>query len=151
MKFVNHTDIQRPVETVFEHVTRFDDLEKRARKAGAEVERIAGDGRAVAGSEWRVSGRIAGSERETQVRLVTVNAPSLLEFRNTATGFEVEFDVRVMPLAPNRARLRTMVDIRARTLAARITLQSARLIRPRISKRIDTALTAVAKRIEAAP
>ncbi len=151
MKFVNHTDIQRPAETVFEHITRFEELEQRARNAGASVERIAGNGDAVAGAEWHVSGRIAGAERETEVRLVAVDAPSLLEFRNKASGFEIEFEVQVMPFAPNRARLRTVIDIRARSLAARVMLQSARLIRPRITKRIDQALKNVAKRIEASP
>jgi len=148
MKFVNHTDIRRPVSAVFAHITHFEMLERRARDAGIEVERIAGDGSAKEGAEWRVTGHFVGAERETHVRLVTVIEPSLLEFRNSAPGFEIEFDAHLLLLAPNRTRLRTVIDIRARSLAARVMLQSARLIRSRITKRIDQALKKAAKRIE---
>lgn len=149
MKFVNHTEVRRSAEAVFTYISKLDALEERARAGGVKVMRLSGDGALTPGTEWEVEGRFAGADRKVEIRLERVKVPSSLIFKNKTGGTEVDFEVQVLPQAANRTRLRTITDMKARSLSARLILQSMRLIRPRINGRIDSALGKLAKRIEA--
>jgi len=149
MKFVNHSDVQRPMDAVFDYISQFEALEARAKSAGLKVRRVSGDAALAVGTQWQVEGRFAGAERKVDIRLEQVKAPNSLVFKNVTGGIEVDFEVQVLPQAANRTRLRTITNMKARSLSARLILQSMRLIRPRINGRIDRALAKLAARIEA--
>lgn len=149
MKFVNHADIKRPAETVFAFVTNFPAFETRARTAGISVERLAGDARPVPGSTWKVKGVMAGGERDVEIRLAQINAPTRLLFENSVKGAEMTFEIQISPLSPKETRLRTIFEVKARSLGVRLMIQSMRLIRPRLNARIDTGLRQAVARIEA--
>ena len=89
------------------------------------------------------------SKKNFRIELENVVEPSLLAFDNKTKGAVMTFEVQIMPLSPSQTRLRTVLDIRARSLPARLVLQSMRLVRPRINGRIDAALRKLATRIEA--
>lgn len=143
MRFSARHDIEAPIAAVFAAVSDFDRFERIALQHGAEVRRTGGSGLA-----WDVKFRYRGRPRRLETTLTTFDPPATLATEGRMGGFEGTLDLRLVALSPRRTRLAIELDIRPRTLAARLMMPSLRLARRTVSDRLRNRLARFAGEVE---
>jgi hypothetical protein len=81
--------------------------------------------------------------------VTTITVPRDLVLGAAVDGVELSLDVALSALSPDRTRLRVRTTAAARTLSARMVLQSAKLMRDRIDKGHAARVAAFCARAEA--
>ena len=147
MKLSNRVDIEAPIEYVFERVSDFEQVERRARREGLSVRR-SHDGPVTKGTQWHIEAEIRGRPREFTSTLVALAAPEGMRFDTVSDGLSVETTLELIPLSPYRTRAVVGFDMRARTLTVRLLLQSMKLAKSRLDERLKKRLTRYAHQIE---
>ncbi len=148
MKFVSHEDIEAPVGFVFKAVTDFTGHERAALRRGADVQRLNATVEPGPGASWNVAFHYHGKIRRMIARITRCDHLELVEFAGVSDGFELTLQINLLALSPRRTRLTMSLDLRPRSLGARLMLQSAKLGRSRLKHRYDEKLRAYAQRIE---
>ncbi|GGH27193.1 Polyketide cyclase / dehydrase and lipid transport [Cribrihabitans marinus] len=149
MKFSAREDIEAPIGDVFDILSRFDQHERSAIRRGIEVQRRSGGATNSAGLEWESRFEARGRIREVHTRLARYEPPSLMRFESLSGGLEGVVNLELLALSPRRTRLGVDVDLRARTLTARLFLQSLKLGRKSLMQRLRLKLEQFAKDVEA--
>ncbi|MFN0115487.1 MAG: SRPBCC family protein [Paracoccaceae bacterium] len=149
MKFSLKEDVALPAESVFAAVSDFAQYERLARQRGAEMTRRDPGREPVPGSAWDLRFPWRGRERRMSLLLTALTPPRRLELTGRSANLDTAFAVEVLPLARDRARIVFDIDIRPRTITARLVVQSARLARGRITVRLAARLRAFARDTEA--
>lgn len=142
MKLSAHTDLATTVNEAFAVLSDFVQFEKIALRQGAEVERTDSLRGYGIGSTWSAHFRFRGKARHLVTELTQLEPPRVLGFRGKSNGFEFSVVLSLLPLAQHITRLNVDVDVRPRTLAARIVLQTAKLGRARIEQRFVSRIAA---------
>ena len=148
MKIVSRHDIEAPPDFVFQALTDFDSWERSAMRRGAEVTRTDKLTVPGAGLSWLVRFRFRAKDRKLTVRLTGIDTPSRLSFALKGTLFDATCSVDLMELGAMRTRMIVVSEAVPNTLAARLILQSLRLARARVQRRVDARIGAVAQEIE---
>lgn len=151
MKFNAREDIDMPQEQAFRALSDFDHWERTALRKGANVQRK--DTLAVPGPgmTWDIGFVWRAKARNLNVRLAEFDAPQAMRFEGVSPSFEGWMTVEVVRMGARRARLALTVEVRPRTLAARLFLQSARLARRRIKTRLDLRMKQLAAAVVGRP
>lgn len=148
MRLTTRQDIEAPLDFVYAQMADFAQFERMAMRRGAEVERsdkLEQDG---PGMGWRVKFPFRGKTRKLNLRLADAQPGSFLALGVEGQAISGDARVELMALSPRRTRLTIAGDVRPKTLAARLLLQSMRLARGRVQKRIDGAAGKLAALIE---
>ena len=148
MKFSAREDIEAPIGDVFDILSRFDSHERSAIRRGIEVQRRAGGTESGAGLEWESRFEARGRMREVHTRLTRYDPPSLMRFESLSNGMEGTVVLELLALSPRRTRLGVDIDLRARTLTARLFLQSLKLGRKSLMQKFRLKLEQFAKTVE---
>lgn len=139
MKFVATEDIAAPASAVIAAVTDFDRWEAMsARRADALARRPAGPVRE--GTVWdgraRLRGRMRGvSMRVDRLAMAEGGGPSVLRLSGGTEGMRVETEAVVEPLGSELTRLVVTSELKAKSLGARLLMQSLKLARGQMAKR----------------
>ncbi|MFT3690186.1 SRPBCC family protein [Paenirhodobacter sp.] len=148
MKFTSRTDISAPAEAVFDRMADFSPFAAEAGRRGLRLRRTDGLTQPGPGMTWEVDFRFRGRMRHLDLRASRFVRPEQIEYHGESTGFEMVGTVQVVALSPARTRLHVGVELRPRSLGARILLQSARLGRVRIQHRFDERIALFATMVE---
>lgn len=148
MKIASRQDIEAPPDYVFRTLMDFDSWERSAMRRGADVARTDKLQTAGVGSAWLVRFRFRGKERKLAVKLTGLDAPSRLSFVLSGTLFDATCSLDLMELGVRRTRMVVVSEAKANTLAARLILQSLRLAKTKVQRRVDGRISAVALEIE---
>lgn len=148
MKIASRHDIEAPPAFVFQTLTDFDSWERSAMRRGADVTRTDKLTTAGVGLAWLVQFRFRAKDRKLAVRLTGLDAPSRMAFALTGNLFDATCIVDLMELGAKRTRMVVVSEARPRTLAARLMLQTLRLARARVQRRVDGRFATVAQEIE---
>lgn len=148
MKLTTRQDIEAPLNFVFAQLTDFDQFERMAMRRGAEVERTDKLTQPGPGMAWRLKFPWRGKPRKLVLRYTDAEPGSYLLYGVEGESFSGEARVDLMALSPRRTRMTIAGDVRPKTLAARLMLQSFRLARGRLQKRIDVAAGKLATLLE---
>jgi hypothetical protein len=135
MNFTTHKDIDAPIEYVFQKVTSFDGYERQALRRGAQVVRVDGAGPVRVGSAWDIAFSFRGKDRNLRASVSTIASPELLEIDTVATGLNSATKVNLVALSPKTTRVSVTVDMTAKSLSARLLLQSLKLAKGNLNKR----------------
>ena len=135
MKFSTNEDLQMPIDALFEQISQFERFERAMIRKGAEITRTDDLAGPCVGMTWRARGNLRGRKRDFAVMLAGYEAPHLMNFTATSDGVFAEFDVELMALSRSHTRMRVGLDLRPKTLPARLILQSAKLARTTLTKR----------------
>jgi carbon monoxide dehydrogenase subunit G len=148
MKIASRHDIEAPPAFVFQALTDFDSWERSAMRRGAEVTRT--DKLTVLGPglSWLVRFRFRGKDRKLSVKLTGLDAPSRLSFALSGVLFDATCIVDLMELGAKRTRMVVVSEAKPKTLAARLILQSLRLARARVQRRVDKRYGVISLEIE---
>ncbi|KAF0676611.1 SRPBCC family protein [Profundibacterium mesophilum] len=146
MKFSSRRDIAAPQEVVFDQLSDFSAAERLAQGRGVRVERLAGP--PPEASRWMISYEFRGRERRLDAHVTSYTPPEGFTISGVSDGITLQIDIEVIALAPDRTRLALGIELRPRTLPARILVQSMKLTKPALSRRLDTRIDTIAARIE---
>lgn len=148
MKFSTKEDIEAPAAWVFAELTDFDNFERAALRRGARVTRrdkLAAPGEGMA---WDIAFRWRGRERKIAAELVRWQPGHELAFAGRSPGFELDLSVGLVEMGQRRTRLAVELDVRPRTLAARIMMQSVKLAKNRLSRKFAGRVRMMAEELE---
>lgn len=147
MKFSCRQDIEAPAAFVFGALTDFSAWERGALRRGADV--VRSDGLHDGGPSWMVKFAHRGKERAFAVRLTNLDQPKTLQFSGTGASLDGFATIDLLELALRRTRLTVTLDLRPRTIAARVVLQSLRLARTRLDRPFAHRVAQICTEIEA--
>jgi hypothetical protein len=148
MKLNGRTDVQAPVEFVFDALSDFGFWERAALRRGAEVTRTDKLRAPGAGMGWMIRFGWRGRERQMHVVVKQLDRPTLLSFDGDSPAAEGGAVLEVVPLSSTRARILVQTTVKPRTLAARLMIQSMRIARGKVTARFDKKLRQMAQIIE---
>ncbi|MGR3539838.1 MAG: SRPBCC family protein [Hasllibacter sp.] len=135
MKFSDREDVEAPIDWVWRRVTDFDAHERTALRRGAEIERIDGGPAGAPGMAWRIGYEFRGRPRDTELRLVEVDAPNRMRLLSETGGIEGDVTVDLVALAPHRTRVAMAIELTPSTIPARLLVQSLRLAKAQLNRR----------------
>lgn len=150
MKFSAREDIEAPIGHVYAQVTDFGAFERQILRRGADVRRIDA-GRPVApGSSWDVAFTFRSRDRRVRAVVARMEAPTDVVIELAASGLDGVTTIELVSLSPQRTRLSVSIELSAKTLTARLLLQSLKLAKSNLSgrfkKRVETFAKDVAER-----
>jgi carbon monoxide dehydrogenase subunit G len=146
MKLNAREDVEVPIAQVWAILTDYEAFERAAMRRGAEVQRT---GAAGGPGAWTVSFMFRGKRRTLAIRQTRADAPQALAFGAEGRNIEGTVVIELLELGPRRTRMMVATEVRPRTLAARLFLQSVKLARTRVVKRYQTRIAQLATMIEA--
>ncbi|MEM6596015.1 MAG: SRPBCC family protein [Pseudomonadota bacterium] len=148
MKFSTKEDLEVPIEAVFEMLSDFDGFERAALRHGADVTRLPGQNPVAAGQVWHVKAQLRGRRRVFDITLTTLSHPDRLAYEAISQAVRATFLLELVALSRKRTRMRVELDVRPKTLSARIMMQSAKLARKTLNRRYKTRIGHFAEDME---
>jgi hypothetical protein len=97
---------------------------------------------------WAIRMELRGKLQRIEIELADYEPPNKLIFTGGTDSFDAEVLVELIALSARETRATMTVDLKPKTLAARLILQSARLTKGSITKRIRKRLNKFALEIE---
>lgn len=135
MKFTTHEDVDAPIDYVFRRISNFGVYERQALRQGAHVDRVDGTGPVRVGSAWNVDFTFRSKDRKLRAKISRLDAPSNLEIVTEASGLGSETSVVLVPLSPKTTRVNVTVSMMAKSMRARVMLQSLKLAKSNLNRR----------------
>lgn len=148
MKLTAKDEIEAPIAFVSAMFTNFDMWEKSAQRRGAEVERLDHLAAPGVGMEWKVGFKYREKKRGVEIKLLTLTPGQRLEFDCMSGPAEALVSADFVAVGPERTRVVVSVDIKPRTLSARLFLQSLKLAKAKVTKRFELGLAQTGADIE---
>ncbi len=147
MKFSTNEDIEAPAEFVFAQLADFHSYERQALRRGADVRRL-DDGPYKVGSKWDVVFNFRGKERKVHANIVEKKPPISLQIASESSGLEGATVLEVVPMSLRRTRISVSIDLKPKTLSARLLLQSLKLAKTNLTNRFKRRVADYASDLE---
>ncbi|MBW4961729.1 SRPBCC family protein [Sulfitobacter sp. CW3] len=148
MKFSTKEDIDVPIDAVFEMLCEFDTFERAAMRRGAEVRRVDTMTEPGTGMKWETAFDMRGKRRDIEVEMVTFEHPTEICLESMSPGLlgAVSFDL--LALSRSRTRVAASIEIKPKTLSARLLVQSLKLAKTSLTKKFKRAVAGYTKDME---
>ncbi len=148
MKLVRNEDVEAPIAFVYAALSDFDHWERAALRRGAEVTRL--DTLAVPGPgmTWNVGFDFRGRRRIVDLRLVGLEPSQSLAFTGQGASMSGRALLELVEMGPKRTRVAITVEVEARTLAARLLLQSLKFASARVNRSFEARTAQLAADID---
>ena len=148
MKFSSKEDIEAPIEQVFALVSDFEALERAALRRGAEVQRTDTLRKPGVGMTWAASFMARGRQRHLDIRMAEYEPPHGMRFHSVAQGLETDMKLDLVALSRGRTRLSVELDLKPRSISARLMVQSLKLARANLNKKFHLRMADYARDLE---
>ncbi|UWP88530.1 SRPBCC family protein [Aliiroseovarius crassostreae] len=148
MKFSTREDIAANIEYVFASVSDFGGLERAALRRGADVVRTDTLSAPGPGMSWRATFPFRNRERQADMKLTHYEAPHGMVLFSKISGIEAEVRVDLVALSPRRTRLNLDVEMKPKSIPARLMMQSMKLARGNLVKKFRRRVADYAQTIE---
>ena len=148
MKFSAREDIDAPIDLVYAKVTDFSGFERQMMRRGADVRRIDPGQPVTLGSAWDVAFTFRSRERRVRAVVSRMDAPTDVVIDLVANGLDGTTTIDLVALSPQRTRLAVSIDLSAKSLSARLLLQSLKLAKSNLSNRFKKRVAEFAKGID---
>jgi len=148
MQFSARQDIEAPIHSVFQMVADFERFERMAMRRGIDVQRIDSAMPGAAGTKWESEFRLRGKPRQMVVHLTDYDEPAQMRFESVSKGMTGVTTVDFLALSQRRTRLNVDMSLAARSLPARLLLQSLKLGQTRFRKQFQLRLGEFARELE---
>ncbi|WP_298677279.1 SRPBCC family protein [uncultured Lentibacter sp.] len=145
MKFSADQDVEASVSHVFAAVSDFDGLARKAMRRGVQVTRLDNLDGPVAGMAWEAVFSFRGKARKLHIELVEVDAPNGLSAKSQTKGLDTRLVLGLVAMSKARTRMSIELELMPQSLAARLLVQSLKLARGTVSKRLKGRLAEFAK------
>lgn len=134
MKLSTREDIEAPIVYVYKRVSDFAGFERRALRQGIDVS-CRSQGAADVGTLWDIALEFRGRARKVQAELTKLEPEHAIEIESQSDGLTAVTQVELVALSATRTRVLVSFDMRARTLTARVLLQSLKLAKATMTRR----------------
>lgn len=148
MQFSSKEDIEVPIDSVFAMLSEFKSFERSAIRRGVDVRRLHEIETLSLGTRWHVRFTMRGKRREMDIELTAHEPPRTLEFTGVSEGIDAKMRLNLVALSPQRTRLSVVLNLKPKTLAARLFLQSLKLAKSLLTKRFKLRIAEYAKTLE---
>lgn len=148
MKFSSIEDIEAPIDVVFRAVSNFSTIERSALRRGARVQQVDRKTHPSTSMAWDVGFSFRGKKRDMLIELTEFDEPNRLLAQSLSGGLEGEITVDLVALSKNRTRMAIDIEVKPKTLSARLMVQSMRLAKAKLTKRYRLKLAGFATDIE---
>ena len=148
MKFSSKEDVEAPIDQVFDMLADFEAHERQAFRRGIEVQRTDKRETPGVGSSWHGSFDMRGKRREIDVVVTAFDRPDSIHFSSDMQGLQGVMTLELVALSPQRTRMAIEVDLKPKTLPARLLLQSLKLGKKALNKRFKLRVAEHAKGME---
>lgn len=149
MKFKLSRDVDAPLGPVWARVTDFSGIEAEIRGRGADLVRVGDWQRPAEGVGWRGAVPVRGKSKAIEGRVTRLVAEDVIVIESRVGGMETYFEITLVALSPTLTRVALVLDLSARTLSARLLLQTLKLARKRVLARLDAMVSRQAMAAEA--
>ena len=137
MKLMRNEDVEAPIAFVYAALSDFDHWERAALRRGAEVTRLDTLAVSGAGMTWHLGFDFRGRRRTVDLRLVTMDPSQTLAFAGQGASMNGKGLLDLVEMGPKRTRIAITMEVEARTLAARLLLQSMKLASGKINRAFE--------------
>ncbi|MCI2399424.1 SRPBCC family protein [Aliiroseovarius subalbicans] len=148
MKLSTREDVAAPIDAVFRAVSDFDGFERAALRRGAEVARTDTLSAPGVGMTWAAQFPYRNRERKADLRLANYDPPHGLELFSKVSGIEAVVAIDLVALSRTRTRMNLSIDLRPKTIPARLMIQSMKLAKSNLTKRFQKRVAGFAQDIE---
>jgi uncharacterized protein YndB with AHSA1/START domain len=148
MKLTAKTDLEVPASAVFAILSDHPSWEREAIRNGVDVERPAGTPSTGVGAEWRIRGHFRGKPRKVQVKIEEMTQNQRIALGLESPSIEGTTRLEIMVLSPRRSRVRVDLEVKPKTLAARLFINTMRLAKGRVQARFEKGLGRLGARIK---
>lgn len=135
MKFSTRHDTDLSAESLFDLVGDFDRLERLMTRRGATVRRVDPASEPGTGMAWLINFDWRGKSRHLRLHVTRFDRPENINMEGISDMFEVTLDITVIALTRTRSRLQFEVDVRPRSMKARLLLQTAKLGKSQLDRK----------------
>jgi uncharacterized protein YndB with AHSA1/START domain len=149
MKFSFKEDIEAPLDFVFEQITDYKSMERAAMRRGADVQRVDDLKDYGPGAAWDAKFTFRGKEREVQIEITEFERPNMVVIGSRAPSLGGKMTVELVSLSPSRTRMVLDTELQPKNLSAKLMVQSLKLARKNIEKRVSQRLAGYAEDLEA--
>ena len=148
MEFSVKEDVEGTQKEVFDALGDLEAIERAAMRRGVEISRTDPPGGPGEGSTWAVRFRYRGRMRDAEITLTEYAPPQRMACLAHSGGLDVRTVLDVVALSRTRTRIAADTVLMPRTLSARLLVQSLKLARSSITKRIKARSTEFARDLE---
>ncbi|MGB8813534.1 MAG: SRPBCC family protein [Paracoccaceae bacterium] len=148
MKLSTREDIEAPLASVFDAFADVEGWERAAMRRGAEVARTDKMPGMAVGMGWLVAFSHRGKDRKLAITLDRLERPNRLGFSGNANALDGELTFEFVELSARRTRVSVAMELKPRTLGARLFLQSMKLAKGKIAKRFEQRVAHICTEIE---
>ena len=149
MELTTEQDIDAPIDRIFAELSDFDAMERRAIRHGATVHRESEGGPDGCGMRWHARAQFRGKPHDLDVSVVAIETPELLQLETRTGGLEARCVIELVALSDARTRVTVSVALKAKTLSARLLVQSIKLAKGEIDRKFRKRMAGYAEQIEA--
>lgn len=147
MRLEDSTDIEVPAQQVFRSLTDIDHFQRLGMRHGLMLRQVEG-ATVQAGAKWVAEFPFRGQMRQLTCRIDSLDAPRAITLSGKSGGYEYGAVIALTALSRTTTRLRVDVEVKPKSLAARILLQTMKLARSRLRNRFAQRLNAFGALIE---
>lgn len=137
MKFSTRHDTRIAAPELFAHLSDFPRLERLLGDSGVALGRIDPAADPGTGIGWHLAFDWRGRRREMRLDVTDFQRPERIVMTGRSELFDMVIEQTVIALARDRSRLMFELDIRPRTMRARLMLQTAKLGKAQLDRRFD--------------
>ena len=148
MKFSSKEDVEAPIAQVFDMLADFGSYERQALRRGIEVHRTDTRAEPGVGVSWHALFDLRGKRRDIDIVVSAYDRPDAIHFTSDTQGLHGLVTMQLTPLSPKRTRLGVEVDLKPKTLSARLLVQSLKLAKSNLTKRFKLKVADYAKTME---
>lgn len=148
MQFSSKEDIEAPIEEVFAMLSEFESFERQAIRRGIEVQRGEESAAPRVGMSWQARFTLRGKPRELSLVLAQFDRPNAMRFDATSASLDGHMALDLVPLSQRRTRMSIALEVRPKTLSARLMVQSMKLAKGNLTRRFKLRVAHYAKDLE---
>ncbi|AQS47648.1 MULTISPECIES: SRPBCC family protein [Thioclava] len=148
MKLSTRTDISAPAGFVFGRLADFGSFERVAMRRGITLKRLDTLNEPGAGMSWDIGFRFRGKQRQMITDVKRFEVPELIVYEGVSNSFEAVMDFDLTDLSRTRTRLQVGLELKPRSLGARLMIQSAKLGKGNLERRFKERIEQFAQDIE---
>jgi len=148
MKFSSREDVEAPIAAVFAMLSDFETFERSAIRRGADVQRVGDHDHPHVGQAWEARFDLRGRERQTRVTLIQYTPQTEMVFESQSGGLMTLLEIELIALSQKRTRISVDLEVKPRTLPARLIVQSMKLAKGRITKGFKLRVADFAREME---
>lgn len=148
MKISAREDIQAPIGALFARLTDYATHEAVAARRGVAVERLSLPQEREGRPAWKATFQYGGREREVTIDVTDLHEPDYFASAVTYQGIDAEFIIELVPLAKTRTRMIVGIELKPRSIKAKLIVQSLKIAKTSITKRVENRLKTFGRDLE---